>query len=109
MKIVMKNKGVVLVLLGASVLSACSWVRLSDEAKSVKVIAQSEADTCKKVATTTANLMGKVLGMERRKEKVQVELETLARNAAADLGGNAILPVTSVDDGKQLFAVYQCP
>jgi len=105
----LKNTSIVIVLLASVSLSACTWVRLSEEAKNVRVIEQSEAATCKKIATTTANLMGKILGMDRRTEKVQAELETLASNSAADLGGNAIAPASDVEDGKQTFTVYTCP
>ncbi|NOZ55033.1 MAG: DUF4156 domain-containing protein [Gammaproteobacteria bacterium] len=105
----MYNKRTVFVLLAGGILNACTWVHLSDNAKSVRVVTQNDLAICKKMATTTANLVGKILGMNRSKEKVQSELETLARNSAADLGGNAIFPVSDAVDGKQTFIVYECP
>ncbi len=91
------------------VLVSCSWVKLTSEAESVSVRTAEQVADCKKVANTTASLRSKVMGVERSKEKVQKELETLARNAAIDYGGNVVVPTSEIKEGKQTFDVYQCP
>lgn len=97
--------------LSMALLAGCTWVELKPEAKDVTVLAsEAEAQDCNRVGQTTVSLMDKVAGIQRNPEKVQQELQTLARNSAAsDLGGNAVLPVTGVEEGRQTFAVYRCP
>ena len=89
--------------------SSCTWVTLDKAAESVMVKTESDVANCKKVARTTVSLRSKVMGIERNKEKVQRELEVLARNAAIDYQGNAVVPSSAIKEGKQSFDVYQCP
>jgi phenylalanyl-tRNA synthetase beta subunit len=97
------------VLLVVLLLASCSWVKLDKEAESVLVKQKSEVADCRKIAHTTVSLRSRILGIERNKEKVQKELETLARNAAVDYEGNAVVASSVIKDGKQSFDVYRCP
>ncbi|MGD8567716.1 MAG: DUF4156 domain-containing protein [Gammaproteobacteria bacterium] len=97
------------VLLMVLLLASCTWVKLDKEAESVMVKQKSEVADCRKIARTTVSLRSKILGIERSKEKVQRELETLARNSAVDYEGNAVVPSSIIKDGKQSFDVYLCP
>jgi heterodisulfide reductase subunit B len=90
-------------------LVSCTWVKVTNEGESVMVRNADQVADCTKVARTTASLRSKVMGVERSKEKVQKELETLARNAAVDYGGNVVVPTSEITDGKQTFDVYKCP
>lgn len=90
-------------------LVSCTWVKPTSEGESVMVRNADQVADCKKMANTTASLRSKVMGVERSKEKVQKELETLARNAAVDYGGNVVVPTSEITDGKQTFDVYKCP
>ena len=47
--------------------------------------------------------------VERNLSKVKEELIVLARNRAADMGANAIVPVADQSNGTQEFSAYQCP
>ena len=99
------------VALAAALLSGCAWVSLAPEAKDVRVLeSEAQAQACERVGQTTVSLLDKVAGIQRNPEQVQSELVTLARNSAAgDLGGNAVLPVSKVEAGRQTFAVFRCP
>jgi phosphoenolpyruvate carboxylase len=90
-------------------LVSCTWVKVTEQGESVMVRNADQVADCKKMARTTVSLRNKVMGVERSKEKVQKELETLARNAAVDYSGNVVVPTSEVTDGKQTFDVYQCP
>lgn len=103
----MKRKMTVLVLLLP--MAACTWVTLDKAAQPVMVKSATEVSTCKKVAHTSVSLRSKVMGINRNEEKVRKELEILARNAAVDYEGNAVVATTAVNEGKQSFDVYQCP
>jgi hypothetical protein len=35
-------------------------------------------------------------------------MQALARNSAADMGGDTVVPVSEIQDGKQTFEVYKC-
>ena len=98
---------VILVLLCLAICS-CTWVRLTKDGETVSVKTQDEVSDCKRVAKTNATLRSKVLGIERSEEKVKLELETLARNAAVEYGGNAVVPITEIEEGAQSFAIYKC-
>lgn len=90
-------------------LVSCTWVKLTKEGEGVAVRTADQVTDCKKVANTTASLKSKVMGIERNNKKVQTELETLARNAAVDYGGNVVVATSDIEEGKQTFDVYQCP
>ena len=51
-----------------------------------------------------------VIGIKRKEKKVMQELEYQARNsAAADFeGGDTVVAITEVTEGKQKFDVYKC-
>ena len=89
-------------------LSACSWVKLTPSGEKVRVLEAGEVSTCKELGNTTVSLLAKVAGINRNEDQVSKELSFLARNAAADLGGDTIVPISAVKDGKRSYAVYQC-
>lgn len=89
-------------------LQACSWVELTYPGEKVRVLDKADVSNCKKVGKTTVSLKATIVGFERNKEKVQQELNTLARNSGADLKGDTVVPLTQPKDGKQAFEVYRC-
>lgn len=101
------NKLVILITI-AFVLSACTWVKLSEEGEKIRVLSSSEVKSCKKLGKTVVSLKDKVVGFERSEKKVQKELEDLARNSAVDLKGDTIVPSGEREGGKQTFTVYKC-
>lgn len=90
-------------------LSACSWVPLSPQGEAVFVVNAEQAENCERLGQTTSKVLNKVGFLKRTDEKKAEELQTLARNEAANMGGNAIVPATEVTDGRQRFLVYRCP
>jgi len=95
-------------LAAALLLSACTWVELSPKGEKVVVLTEDEVTQCEKVGQTVVMLRDSVAGFKRSPEKVQHELNTLARNSAHEIGGDAVVPVGEPKDGKQTFAVYDC-
>lgn len=89
-------------------LSGCAFVTLSDAGAQVR---QSNADAvtdCKLVATISSQTKSKVV-VERNLDKVREELIVLARNRAAEMGANAIVPNAEQSNGTQDFSAYNCP
>ena len=103
------NRVMVLSLGLLLMLSACTWVKLSKEAEAVSVRQAENINGCKMLGRTTASLKDKIMGLDRDAEKIQAELETLARNAAVDLGGNVVVPSSDIENGRQSFDVFACP
>jgi len=105
----MKNlmrAGFFLFALGA--LSACTWVETTGQGEKVRVLSAAEVVKCKKLGTTTVSLMDKLAGIRRSPQKVQQELNTLARNSAVELDGDTVVPVGEPEEGRQVFEVYRC-
>ena len=102
------NYNVFIISMFVGLLTSCSWVDISEQGKMVQVKTAEEVVNCKRVANTTASLKTDIMGVDRNKEKVKAEMETLARNAAPQYGGNAVVPESEIENGKQTFGVYQC-
>jgi hypothetical protein len=89
-------------------LSGCTWVKTTPEGEKVRVLDATEVATCKELGAATVSLVDKVAGIERDPQKVQKELELLARNSAARMGGDTVVPASDISDGQQRFTVYKC-
>jgi hypothetical protein len=88
---------------------ACTWVDLDEGAKEVVLIEANQAAACKLLGSAASMSADKVGLLNRKDAKVAVEVLTLAKNSAAEMGGNAISAVDVLTDGKQTFNVYLCP
>jgi len=104
----MKNSWKLMILLIAGLLVSCTWVKLTPEGEKVRVLSIDEVASCKKLGKTTTSLKDKIVGMARNEAKVQKEMQALARNSAADMGGDTVVPASEVQDGRQTFEVYKC-
>lgn len=95
------------ILLGAG--AGCSHVQLEPAGQSVRRLGAQEAPACERLGTTRVKVLSKILFWGRSETTMAEELTTLARNAAGDMGGNAIIAEGGIQDGKQVFGVYRCP
>ena len=86
----------------------CTWVSLERAAEQVELKSMEMVAHCTRVGKTTVSTLARVAGMNRYKESMQDELNTLARNSAAELGGDSVVPISPIEDGRQVFAVYRC-
>ena len=88
--------------------SACTWVDVTEEGEKVRVMSLAEVTACKRVGKTTVRTTAGLAGLDRYEDKVQAELNTLARNSAVDVGGDTVVPIGSPDEGRQVFEIYRC-
>ncbi len=89
-------------------LSACSWVQVTTSGQAVRLVqTKNDVSSCKELGSTTASVMSKFF-ITRNHDKVARELADLARNTAAEMKGDTIVPISLIDDGKRTFGVYQC-
>ncbi len=85
----------------------CAWVSLSPEGESVRV-AEAADGSCERRGKTTSKVADKVVFVRRSESKVSEELTRLARNEAAEMGADTIVPESAVEDGRQVFGIYEC-
>lgn len=89
-------------------LTACSWVQLTPVGEDVRVLEPSAVVNCTKVGKTTVRTAAKVAGLVRHEEKIQSELDILARNSAPEIGGDTVVPLGRPVDGVQVYEAYRC-
>jgi len=96
------------VLVISFMLAGCQFVPLTPGGEKARVLSAAEVQQCKKVGNTTASVKGDVLGIKRQETVVAEELERLARNNAAAMGGDTVVPASDIVRGSQLFNIYKC-
>ena len=98
------------VIAGAAMIaSGCTWVKLTAGGQGVHVGTTAEVVSCKKIGATHAKTSTKAAFFARSRKKIDQELEGLARNEAAEMGGDTIVaqgPTSS--EGRRTFDVYRC-
>lgn len=92
----------------AFILSSCAWVKVTSQGESVRLVHSAKAvELCKKVGRVNAKVASHVI-FNRNADKVAGELADLARNEAALMNGDTIIPISEIVDGRRSFSVYQC-
>lgn len=95
-------------LAGALLCSGCTWVKATPEGEQVQVRDAQQVARCKELGKTTVSLIDKIAGIERNRQTVAEELRILARNSAASIQGDTVVPVSNINNGEQQFTIYQC-
>ena len=91
-----------------AMLSACTWVKLTEEGETVTVVSAVNS-SCKRLGSTTSTTKADIASFDRKSKKVATELQTLARNSAAKMGGDTISAESEVsENGEQTFGIYRC-
>ena len=89
--------------------SACATpLKLSDDGEKVRVLDPDEVSSCRELGKTNTSVTWVLLGVERPEDAVGKELRIVARNSAARMGGDTIVPLTVIEGGQQTFVVYKC-
>ena len=94
-------------ILSAALMSACSQLELTQGGEKVRVLDPNEVSTCRELGRTNASVTARVI-VDRPAETIAKELRTIARNSAARMGGDTIVPLTIVEEGQQTYVVYKC-
>ena len=89
-------------------LSGCSWVQVTPGGQAVRLVqSKNDVSGCKELGSTTSSVMSKFF-IERNQDTVARELADLARNSAAEMGGDTIVPISPITEGKRTFGIYKC-
>jgi hypothetical protein len=84
-----------------------SGVRGSGDA--VRVVTAEQLQGCTNVGSAHVSVIDKLPQLQQIDGAVAGELVALASNSAVQLGGNALVEMTNIVDGRQSFAVFKCP
>lgn len=104
----MTKFNVLFVVCFISLLSACTWVKKTPEAASVRIVPSDRVADCTRIGDVTTNTVDKLSVINRNAQKVETELETLAQNQAAISNADTIVPLGEVEDGRRTFTMYKC-
>ena len=88
--------------------TACSFVETTPAGEGVAVRTADEVRDCRQIGTVSGSVLAKIAGFPRNAQTMAAETEMLARNASAEIGGDTIVPLGAVEDGRRNFAVYRC-
>lgn len=97
--------------LGAAMLTqfaACTWVKPTISAENVRVAYDGNVGGCRPAGEISVSVADKVAFYHRPDLKVRDELETLARNQAAEIPADTIKASSEPKDGAQSFSAYVC-
>lgn len=101
-------KKLTLLILMASLASACTWVKVDERAEDIVVGKESNVRGCEKLSDTNVSVADSIGPISRGEEKVATELLNMGKNEAIRLGGDTIVPRGEPEDGRQTFSVYRC-
>jgi len=99
---------VMLSLLAATLVGGCALVELTPAGAGVRLASPEAVATCTNLGRITADVIAKVGFLPRHPDAVQDNIDVTARNAAADMGADTVVPATNIVDGKRTFDVYRC-
>jgi Domain of unknown function (DUF4156) len=96
------------VSLASALVGGCAVVELTQAGAGVRLASAEAVATCANLGRVTADVVAKVGFIPRDPDAVQENINVTARNAAAGMGADTIVPASKVEDGKQTFDVYRC-
>jgi hypothetical protein len=102
------KRSTLLWLAASAIVSGCSFVNLTEEGEGVRITTPEAVSACTGLGRTTASVVYEVASIPRHPDAVQENINVTARNSAASMGGDTLVPVSPVAEGKQTFEVYRC-
>jgi hypothetical protein len=103
-----KASGGIILAVALASLSACTWVKPTISAENVRVAYDGNVGGCRAAGDISVSVADKIAFYHRSDLKVRDELETLARNQAAEIPADTIKPASEPKDGAQNFSAYIC-
>jgi Domain of unknown function (DUF4156) len=104
----MMKKLSLIMLIAAGLNSSCTWVKPTEQAKSIAVANPVNVKGCTLTREVTVSVTSKLWFFQRNADKVATELATLARNEAVNFSGDTVVPISNIEEGHQTFNVYRC-
>jgi hypothetical protein len=95
-------------LIAFSELGGCSWVKVSEAGKQVAILPASRVGDCVRLGTISTSVKDDIVGIDRKAENVQTELDRLAQDQAVLMNANSLVRV-SIVHGRGSYVAYNCP
>lgn len=93
----------------AILVTGCSWVSVDKGAEDVLVLpAERLAPDCESLGLVTVSVLDRVGVLERHDEEVVEDLDVLARNHAARVGGDTAVPRGPAENGQRRYEIFRC-
>ena len=102
-------KAPIALLAAALLATACTWVSPTAAGRAVAVRDAVPDEACRRLGGVTATTRATLGGSPRGEEKIRTELDTLARNEAAGLGANLVVPASEIVSGRREYNAWLCP
>lgn len=102
------RKRIAILLPAVVLMGGCALVDLTDAGAGVKLAKPDAVAACTNLGRVTASVVHKAGFIPRHPDAVQDNLNVTARNSAAGMGADTIVPASAIQDGKQTFDVYRC-
>ena len=104
----MRNR-MLLLLPAVAIAGGCTFTKLTEGGANVRPATAAEVGSCTGLGRVTASVAHEVGFIQRGDGAVRDNVYDTAKNSAASMGGNTIVPASELRDGKQTFEVYRCP
>lgn len=105
----MKHVPIVVIAAAATLaVSACSPVKLKPGGEQVELLDKARVQHCERLGRTRASVATKILFVKRGDKAIREDLRRLARNSASEMGGDTITEESKIEDGEQVFGVFDC-
>ncbi len=103
------RKSLLIPVVAALVLGGCSWgVRLTDAGRAESTNCYGPMDSCARLGTATVSESERLGPIKRDAINMRDELDVLARNEAARMGGDTVHPLGDPAKGSQVWGIYHC-
>jgi hypothetical protein len=97
-----------MIAVAALALAGCTMVKVSEAGKRVNMVTADQVFNCTKIGTVSTTVLDNIVGIPRNEQKVQAELDRLARDQAVLLKANTLVR-DSIRDGLGSYTAYNCP
>lgn len=96
------------VFASAVLAAGCAWVKTTPGGEQVREATAADVGGCEEIGTAVGSTQATAAGIPRNKEVMRDEQVTLARNRAAQIGGDTIVQSGPGSGGTLSFIVYKC-
>lgn len=105
----MKPRLLFAALSAAALLAGCSYGIVPDAgSQGVRTAWNGNVSGCRDVGKVTVSVLSRIGPVDRNDIKVRDELEVMARNQAAQMRADTIVPLGEPKDGEQSWEGYAC-
>jgi hypothetical protein len=85
-----------------------NWIEVKPQARDVAILEPAQTASCQYLGKTEAAVLNEAGFLPRNPQAINADLVNIARNDAAQMGGDAVAPLSERDRGHQTFGIYRC-